>query len=104
VLAEQHRRLPIPRNYSVINNAQALAPGVSSTAMGSPRFAQNQARYRARQRHPLRGVYRIEVEQERAIEALVKSGRLAEDDAGYRSQVEESLSLTIAAWIDEVLA
>lgn len=70
--------------------------------MGS-QLAVRQARFRARQRHPARGIYRLEVEQERVIDALVTSGKLSEDDAGYRSHVEEALSLVIAAWADEVL-
>ena len=44
--------------FSVARNAQAVAHGVASAAMGSPQLAEKQRRYRLRQRHPLRGVSR----------------------------------------------
>ncbi len=65
--------------------------------------AEKQRRYRRRQRHPARGVYRVEVEQGRLLDALVRSRRLEERDTWRRDRIEEALSLTIAAWIDEVL-
>jgi hypothetical protein len=65
--------------------------------------AEKQRRYRQRQRHPSRSVLRCEVEQGRLVDALVRSGRLAERDCWRRDLIEEALSLTIAAWIDEVL-
>lgn len=62
-----------------------------------------QARFRARQRHPAHAVYRVEVEAGRTIDALVSAGRLDVADVWRRDRIEEALSLTIAAWIDEVL-
>jgi hypothetical protein len=43
------------------------------------------------------------LEQGRLLDALVRSGRLEEGDIWRRDRIEEALSLTIAARIDEVL-
>lgn len=71
--------------------------------MAASLAAVKQARYRARQRHPARCVLKVEVEHARLLDALVRSRRLEERDTWRRDRIEEALSLTIAAWIDEVL-
>ena len=50
-----------------------------------------------------RAVYRVETDRDRLVDALVRSGRLAAGDTWRRDRIEESLSLTVAAWVDEVL-
>ena len=71
--------------------------------MGSS-LAEKQRRYRARKRAPVHAVYRVECDQGRLLDALVASGRLEASETWRRDRIEETLSLTIAAWIDEVLA
>jgi hypothetical protein len=62
-----------------------------------------QARYRDRLRHPRRSVYRIEVQQDQVISALVASGLLAEHEIDRRDKVEVALSRHVEDWIPEVL-
>jgi hypothetical protein len=53
----------------------------------------NQRRYRERQRSPARIVARIEVDHGRAIEALIRSGRLHEHECWHRDRLEHALNL-----------
>ena len=63
-----------------------------------------QARYRSRQRAPARCVYRIEVERDRLLAALVASGWLAAANAQHRDQIEMALSRMLEAWLEQAAA
>jgi hypothetical protein len=58
-------------------------------------------RYRQRQRQPVRAVYRAEVDRDRFLGALVRSGWLEAANTQQRDQVEMALSLMLAAWVEE---
>jgi hypothetical protein len=62
--------------------------------------AVRQARFRDRQRED-RAVFRVEVERDALIEALVSSGRLSPAEFLSRDCVENSLSRLIAEWVSE---
>jgi hypothetical protein len=61
----------------------------------------NQRRYRERQRSA-RVVVRIEVDRDRAIEALIRSGRLFEREAWRRDRLEHELSLVLQGALDHL--
>lgn len=69
-------------------------PTVSNNAI-------RQARYRARRRPPPRCVYRAEVERERFLDALVRSGWLEPANIRRQDQIEMALSLMLAAWSEQ---
>ena len=87
----------------MIDNALHLAAGVSSHAMGSPRLAENQRRYRQRQLRPARCVLRVEIRHADFLDALARSGRLPSADAWRRDLVELAASEIIDRWISEAL-
>jgi hypothetical protein len=62
-----------------------------------------QARWRERQRDG-RACYRLELSRDRVIEALLASGRLSEDAALRREQVERELACVIDEWAGRWLA
>ena len=58
-----------------------------------------QARWRARVRDG-RACYRLELDRDRVIEALLASGRMSEDAALRREQVERELATVIEQWAE----
>jgi hypothetical protein len=62
--------------------------------------AVRQARFRDRQRDNC-SVYRIEVERDAVLEALVATGRLLPAETLSRDRVEQELSLLIMQWATE---
>jgi hypothetical protein len=56
-----------------------------------------QAKWRARIRDG-RAVYKLDVDRDRVIEALIVSGRLSEDAALRRSEIERELAAVVEQW------
>jgi len=61
-----------------------------------------QAKWRARVRDG-RACYRLDVDRDRAIEALIVSGRLSEDGALRRELVERELAAVVEQWAERWL-
>jgi hypothetical protein len=59
--------------------------------------------WRARQREG-RAVFRLELFHDRVVEALIVSGRLSEDAALRRSEVERGLAAVVEQWTERWLA
>jgi hypothetical protein len=67
-------------------------------------YAENQSRYRARQRKPLRRVARVEIEYEPLVEALRYRELIDNDqDEVEFGDVETAISVVVREWISGVL-
>jgi hypothetical protein len=53
---------------------------------------ERQRRFRQRQREPARVVYRVEVNRDRLINALIDAGYIEEDESWQRDLIEATLS------------
>ena len=62
-----------------------------------------QARWRARHREG-RAIFRLDLPHDRVVEALIVSGRLSEDAALRRSEVERELAAVALQWVERWLA
>ena len=60
-----------------------------------------QRRYRRRQRLGLR-VCRVEVDEYALIEALIRAGRLTEDESLDPANVEAALTMVVSDFVDEM--
>ena len=73
---------------------------MSAATRQRSRKAENQARYRARERIGLKS-YRVQVAENDLAEALIRSGRLGEDRAQSRDEMQQAVEAMLAQFVSD---